>query len=144
LNAPLKSMAINAIRTFENRGALGWGARTLDGNSLDWRYLYVRRTMILIEQSAKIACETFVFKANDASTWATLTAILKNFLTNMWKQGALAGAKPTDAYWVSVGLGTIMTATDIQNGILNVTIGEAVTHPVEFIVLTFTQKIQTS
>jgi phage tail sheath protein FI len=62
----------------------------------------------------------------------------------MWKQGALAGAKPTDAYWVSVGLGTTMTATDIQNGILNVTIGEAVTHPVEFIVLTFTQKMQTS
>ena len=61
-------MAINAIRTFENLGALGWGARTLDGNSLDWRYLYLRRTMILIEQSAKIACEAFVFEANDAST----------------------------------------------------------------------------
>ena len=68
VNAPLNSMAINEICTFENRGVLVWGARTLDSNSQDWRYLFVRRTMILIEQSAKIACEAFVFEANDAST----------------------------------------------------------------------------
>jgi hypothetical protein len=112
LNVPLNGMAINAIRTFANRGVLVWGARTLNGNSQDWRYILVRRTMILIEQSAKIACEAFVFAANDASTWASLKAVLENFLANLWKQGALAGTKPADAYWVSVGLGSTMTATD--------------------------------
>ena len=143
LNVPLNGMAINAIRTFANRGVLVWGARTLNGNSQDWRYISVRRTMILIEQSAKTACEAFVFATNDASTWAALKAMLENFLANLWKQGALAGTKPADAYWVSVGLGSTMTATDIQNGLLNVTIGVAMTHPAEFVVLTFTQQMQT-
>ncbi|MBS8226349.1 phage tail sheath family protein [Vannielia litorea] len=144
LNVPLNGLAINAIRTFINRGVLVWGARTLDGNSQDWRYISVRRTMILIEQSAKLACEAFVFEANDANTWSVVKAMLENFLTNMWRQGALAGTKPTDAFSVSVGLGSTMTPTDILNGIMNVTILVAVTHPAEFIVLTFKQQMQKS
>ena len=144
LNVPFNGLAINAIRTFTNRGVLVWGARTLDGNSNDWRYISTRRTMILIEQSAKMACETFVFEANDAQTWTTIKAMLENFLTNMWKQGALAGTTPSDAFSVSVGLGSTMTATDILDGILNVTILVAVMHPSEFIVLTFKQQMQKS
>jgi phage tail sheath protein FI len=144
LNVPLDGMAINAIRTFANRGVLVWGARTLDGNSQDWRYVSVRRTMIMIEQSAKLASEAFLFEANDARTWTTLKAMLESFLTTIWQQGGLAGAKPADAFWVSAGLGSTMTATDILNGILNITIGVAVTHPAEFIILTFTQQMQTS
>lgn len=144
LNVPLDGRAVNAIRTFQGRGILVWGARTLDGNSQDWRYISVRRTMIMLEQSIKLACEPYVFAPNDASTWVTVTAMIENFLNNQWKAGALAGSKPADAYQVNVGLGSTMTATDILDGHMRVTVKVAVTHPAEFIVLTFEQQMETS
>jgi phage tail sheath protein FI len=58
--------------------------------------------------------------------------------------GALQGAKPSDSYNVSVGLGTTMTSDDLMNGIMNVTVGVAVVHPAEFIVMTFQQQMQTA
>ena len=144
MNVPLDGRAVNAIRTFQGRGVMVWGARTLDGNSQDWRYISVRRTMIMLEQSIKAACEPYVFAPNDASTWVTVTAMIENFLNNQWKAGALAGSKPADAYQVNVGLGSTMTATDILDGFMRVTVKVAVTHPAEFIVLTFQQQMQTS
>ncbi|WP_298293091.1 phage tail sheath C-terminal domain-containing protein [uncultured Litoreibacter sp.] len=144
LNVPLDGLAVNAIRTFLGRGVLVWGARTLDGNSQDWRYISVRRTLIMLEQSVKAACEPYVFAANDASTWTTVEAMIENFLTNQWKAGALAGATPPEAFQVSVGLGSTMTGNDILDGYMRVTVKVAVTHPAEFIILTFQQKMQTS
>ncbi len=144
LNMPLNGLAVNAIRSFINRGVLVWGARTLDGNSQDWRYISVRRTLIMLEQSAKAACDAYVFAPNDAGTWSTVKAMLENFLTNQWKAGALAGTKPADAFSVDVGLNATMTGNDILDGYMRVTIKVAVTHPAEFIVLTFQQQMQKS
>ena len=62
---PVTGKSIDAIRTFTGRGVVVWGVRTLDGNSLDWRYVHVRRTMIMIEQSLKLASNAFVFDPND-------------------------------------------------------------------------------
>ncbi len=136
--------SINAIRAFKGLGNLVWGARTLDGNSQDWRYVNVRRTMIMIEQSMKLAARNTVFEPNDANTWTTFKSMLNSFLFVLWKQGALAGAKPDDAYSVQVGLGTTMTADDILNGIMNVTVLVALVRPAEFIMLTFKQQMQVS
>lgn len=144
LNVPLYGKAVNAIRTFMGRGILVWGARTLDGNSQDWRYINVRRTMIMLEQSIKIACEAYVFAPNDASTWTTVSSMIENFLTNQWKAGALAGSSAAEAFQVQVGLGSTMTGNDILDGYMRVTVKVAVVHPAEFIVLTFQQKMQTS
>ena len=144
LNAPLDGKAVNAIRTFTGRGVLVWGARTLDANSQDWRYINVRRTMIMLEQSIKVAAEAYVFAPNDASTWVTVKSMIENFLTNQWKAGALAGTKPADAFDVAVGLGSTMTGNDILDGYMRVTVRVAVTRPAEFIVITFQQKMQTS
>lgn len=144
LNVPLDGKAINAIRAFPARGVLIWGARTLDGNSQDWRYINVRRTIIMLEQSIKFACLAYVFEANSASTWVTVKNMITNFLTNQWKAGALVGAKPEEAFSVDVGLGSTMTADDVLNGFMNVTIKVALVRPAEFIVLTFQQKMQTS
>lgn len=144
LNVPLDGKAINAIRAFPGRGVLIWGARTLDGNSQDWRYINVRRTIIMLEQSIKFACLAYVFEANVASTWVTVQNMISNFLTNQWKAGALAGAKPEEAFSVDVGLGSTMTADDILNGFMNVTVKVALVRPAEFIVITFQQKMQTS
>ena len=144
LNLPLNGNAINAIRTFPGKGVLVWGARTLDGNSQDWRYISVRRTVIFIEQSIKFAAEAYVFEPNVSSTWSNIRALISNFLTNVWKSGALAGATPDDAFSVDVGLGTTMTPIDILDGIMRISVRIAVTRPAEFIVITFQQKMQTS
>lgn len=144
LNVPLDGKAINAIRTFPGRGLLVWGARTLEGNSQDWRYINVRRTIIMLEQSIKYATLAYVFEPNTAPTWVTVKNMISNFLTNQWKSGALAGAKPEEAYSVDVGLGSTMTADDILDGFMYVTVKVALVHPAEFIVITFQQKMQTS
>lgn len=135
--------SINAIRSFPGQGILIWGARTLDGNSQDWRYISVRRTMIFLEQSIKLAARAYVFEPNNATTWAALTCMINSFLTGVWQQGGLVGASPNEAFHVSIGLGTTMTADDILNGIMNVSVQVAVTHPAEFIVITF-QQLQAS
>lgn len=132
--------SINAIRSFTGLGILIWGARTLDGNSQDWRYLPVRRTLIMIEQSCKLAAQAYVFQPNDKNTWEAVKAMIGSFLTSIWKQGALQGASPSDAFSVACGLGVTMTSDDILNGFMNVTVKVAVVHPAEFIVLTFQQQ----
>ncbi|MDQ3112380.1 MAG: phage tail sheath subtilisin-like domain-containing protein [Bacteroidota bacterium] len=144
LNITLQGKSINAIRSFIGEGTLVWGARTLDGNSQDWRYVNVRRTMIMLEQSVKAACKAYVFEPNDANTWVGVKSMINNFLTGKWKDGALAGAKPDDAFDVQIGLGSTMTANDILDGYMNVTVKVAISRPAEFIVITFQQQMQKS
>jgi phage tail sheath protein FI len=134
--------SINVIRPFPGIGTLVWGARTLDGNSQDWRYINVRRTLIMIEQSLKLAARTYVFEPNDGGTWSTINATINNFLFNQWKSGALAGSSPEQAYSVAVGLGSTMTPSDILDGIMRIEVKLAIVRPAEFIVLTFQQKQQ--
>ncbi len=136
--------SINAIRPFTGKGIMVWGARTLAGNDNEWRYISVRRFFNMVEESVKKATEQFVFEANDANTWVKVRAMIENFLNLQWRAGALAGAKPDDAFFVRVGLGETMTAEDILNGIMNVEIGMAVVRPAEFIILKFSHKMQES
>ena len=110
----------------------------------DWRYLSVKRTMIYIKQSCKLATQAFVFEPNDRNTWEAVKAMISSFLTGAWNQGALQGSKPSDAFAVECGLGITMTAEDINLGLLRVTVKVAVTKPAEFIVLTFQQQQATS
>lgn len=136
--------SINAIRSFTGKGTLVWGARTLDGNSNEWRYVSVRRFFIMVEESAKKATAQFVFEPNDANTWVKVRAMLENYLTNLWRQGALAGAKPEHAFFVKIGLGQTMTAQDVLEGRMIVEIGMAAVRPAEFIILRFMHKMQES
>ncbi|WP_227270653.1 phage tail sheath C-terminal domain-containing protein [Roseobacter weihaiensis] len=144
LNVSTTGKSINAIRPFVGEGTLVWGARTLDGNSLDWRYINVRRTMIMIEESIRLAAKAYVFEPNTANTWVTIRSMIENFLTSVWKAGGLAGAVPTDAFSVHVGLGETMTPVDILEGKLLVTVLVAVSRPAEFIEITFQQQMQKS
>lgn len=136
--------SINAIRLFNGLGILVWGARTLDGNSDDWRYIQVRRTMTYLEQSCKEAARAYVFEPNDENTWAAVKSMITSFLTSVWKQGGLQGTSAADAFSVLCGLGTTMASEDIINGFMNVTIKVAVIRPAEFIVITFQQQMATS
>jgi phage tail sheath protein FI len=144
LNVTTQGKSINAIRSFIGEGVLVWGARTLDGNSLDWRYINVRRTMIMLEESCRLAAKAMVFEPNVASTWVTIRSMIGNFLTGIWRRGGLAGAVPDDAFSVHVGLGETMTAEDVLEGILRVTVLVAISRPAEFIEITFQQQMQKS
>lgn len=144
LNVTTQGKSINAIRAFIGEGTLVWGARTLDGNSLDWRYISVRRTMIMLEESIRLAAKAYVFEPNTANTWVSINSMITNFLTGIWKRGGLAGSSPGDAFSVNVGLGNTMSSEDILEGILRVSVLVAVTRPAEFIEITFQQQMQKS
>lgn len=144
LNAPMTGKAVNVIRLFRGEGVKVWGARTLDGNSLDWRYINVRRTLLFLEESVRNAARAYVFEPNDAGTWINMKSMIENFLRTVWKNGGLAGAAPEDAYEVHVGLGDTMTGDDILEGVMRITVLVAVTHPAEFIEITFQQQMQKS
>lgn len=144
LNVHLTGKSINAIRYFTGDGIKVWGARTLDGNSLDWRYINVRRTMIFLEQSVKNAARAYVFEPNVAATWLNMKSMIENFLRGIWKRGGLAGASPEDAFEVHVGLGDTMTPEDILDGYLRITVLVAISRPAEFIEITFQQQMQKS
>ena len=142
LNKPLDGKAVNVIREFVGRGPIVWGARTLDGNSGDYRYVQVRRTLIYMEQSIKAAMNPFVFAANDGKTWVSVVAMVSNFLQNLWARGGLMGASPQEAFSVNCGLGSTMSAQDVLEGYMVVQVLVQMIHPAEFIELTFKQKME--
>ncbi len=133
--------SINAIRAFTGKGTLVWGARTLAGNDNEWRYVSVRRFFNMVEESVKKSTYWAVFEPNDANTWIKVKSMIENYLLQKWRDGALQGAKPEQAFFVKVGLGVTMTAQDILEGRMNVEIGMAVVRPAEFIILKFSHKL---
>jgi phage tail sheath protein FI len=136
--------SINVLRAFAGKGTLVWGARTLLGNDNEWRYIPVRRFFNMVEESVKKSTYWAVFEPNDANLWVKVRGMIENYLIDKWREGALAGALPKDAFYVKCGLGTTMSAQDILAGRLHVEIGMAVVRPAEFIVLKFFHKLQTS
>jgi phage tail sheath protein FI len=141
---PTGGKSINAIRAFAGKGTVVWGARTLAGNDNEWRYVSVRRFFSVVEESVKKSTSWAVFEPNDANTWVKVRGMIENYLTQKWREGALAGATPKEAFFVRCGLGTTMDAQDILEGRLNVEIGMAAVRPAEFIILKFSHKLQTS
>lgn len=142
LNVPLNGKAVNALREFPHRGTVVWGARTLDGNSNDWRYVQVRRTVIYIEQSIKNALASYVFAANDGATWMNVTSVISAFLQDLWSRGGLMGATGSEAFTVQCGLGSTMTPQDILDGYMIVQVTVQLIRPAEYIELTFKQQMQ--
>ncbi len=136
--------SINAIRFFNGLGILIWGARTLDGNSQDYRYLQLMRTRIYIEQSCKQAVQAYIFQPNDKNTWDAVIAMLNSFLTSVWQEGGLLGASAAEAFSVQCGLGTTMTGIDILNGYMIMQITLQMISPAEFIAFTLMQKMEGS
>lgn len=142
LNVHYTGKSVNAIRTFRGRGTRVWGARTLAGNDLEWRYVPVRRFFNYVESFIKKTTEPFVFESNDAMTWMQIRMLIDNFLTAHWRKGALSGSTTSDAFFVKIGLGETMTSTDVLEGRLIVEVGIAVARPAEFIVVRYICHIQ--
>ena len=131
---PTTGKSINPIMRFPQQGILVWGARTLNGNSLDWRYVPTRRLSIMLNQSIQKGLEWAVFEPNDANLWSKVETDVSNYLTSIWRDGGLAGATPDEAFLVSCGLGKTMTAQDVLEKRLIVEWGFAPIRPAEFVV----------
>lgn len=144
LNLDVAGKSVNAIRTFAGKGTLVWGARTLAGNDNEWRYVNVRRFVDSIQRSILASTQWVTFEPNDSSTWTRLSAAVENYLTLLWRQGALQGPKPEDAFWVRCGLGQTMTTDDVANGMLRLTIALAPLRPAEFQLVGITYAVSES
>ncbi|MEP3836897.1 MAG: phage tail sheath C-terminal domain-containing protein [Algibacter sp.] len=136
--------SINAINYFTGRGTLVWGARTLAGNSYEYRYISVHRTILHVKKSIKTGLKPFVFEPNNTNTWVAVKNMISNYLNALWRDGALVGSQPEKAYFVRVGLGQTMTAQDILEGNMIVSVGVALIKPAEFIVFKIIQNMQDS
>jgi phage tail sheath protein FI len=135
----LNPKGINAIRAFPNRGIRVWGARTISSDS-PWRYVNVRRLMIMIEASIDEGTQYAVFEPNDVPLWNRLKAAITAFLTVVWRQGALQGTTADEAFFVRCGLGETMIQADIDAGLVIMVIGVAPVKPAEFVVIRIGQK----
>lgn len=144
LNVDASGKSVNVIRSFTGRGNLVWGARTLNAADLNWRFINVRRTVTMIEQSIKQILELYVFEPNTSNTWVKVQSMINSFLTSIWKDGGLAGAKAEDAFEVHIGVNKTMTPTEIAQGIMNVEIVLVPSRPAEVIKLIVSQKLQVS
>ena len=134
----LNPIGVNLIRSFTGRGIRVWGARTISSNGL-WKYLNVRRLFIYVEESIKANTNWVVFEPNSTTLWNRVTRTIETFLATCWRDGALAGSTPSEAFFVECGP-TTMTQDDIDNGRLICQIGIAPVKPAEFVIFRITQK----
>lgn len=125
---------INVLRDFRKsgRGYRVWGARCITSDP-DWKYINIRRLFIFIEESIEEGTQWVVFEPNDEPTWARVRRTVSNFLYNIWRDGALQGRKPEEAFFVICDR-TTMTQADIDNGKLIMVIGIAPVKPAEFVI----------
>ena len=140
-NGSINPKALNALRVFP-AGVVAWGARTLVGfdgsGNIDDKYVPVRRTMLFIEESLYRGLAFAVFEPNDEQLWSQIRLAAGSFMNGLFRQGAFAGSKSSDAYKVFCDA-TTTTATDINLGIVNVVVAFAPLKPAEFVILTVKQ-----
>jgi hypothetical protein len=123
---------INALRFFPDRGNRVWGARTLSSDP-EWLYVNVRRLFIYLEHSIDKGTQWVVFEPNNEALWRNITRTIKDFLEVQWRNGALMGATPDEAYFVLCDRST-MSQNDLDNGRLICLIGVAPVKPAEFVI----------
>jgi hypothetical protein len=126
---------INVIRDFRsnNRGIRVYGGRCITSDS-DWKYVNVRRLLIFIEASLDRGLQWVVFEPNAEPLWARVRRSVSNFLTQVWRNGALEGTRVEEAYFVKCDR-TTMTQTDIDQGRLICLVGVAPVKPAEFVIV---------
>jgi phage tail sheath protein FI len=128
----LNPKGINCIRSFPNRGIRVWGARTVSSDA-SWRYVNVRRLFNMVEQSIEIGTQWAVFEPNDHRLWKRVSRDITAFLLRLWRQGALFGKTPEEAFYVKCDEETNPPEV-VDAGQLIVEVGMCPVKPAEFVV----------
>ena len=135
---PLNRRGVNCIRLFTREGVSVWGARTLAAESSEWRYLNVRRLFNMIEESIASSTRWVVFEPNDMSLWKSIRRDISAFLRNLWREGALMGATPEEAFFVKCDAETNPPEV-INEGRVVTVIGISPVKPAEFVIFQISQ-----
>lgn len=134
----LNPMGINCIRYFSAEGIRVWGARTLAAEASEWRYINVRRLFNMLEESIADGTRWMVFEPNDPTLWRSIRRDIGAFLTRVWRDGALLGRTPQQAFFVQCDEET--NPADVRDaGMVVALIGVAVVKPAEFVVFKLSQ-----
>jgi uncharacterized protein len=135
----LNPLGINCIRNFPNRGIRIWGARTLvEPDRTEWRYISVRRLVSYIAKSIELGTQWAVFEPNDEDLWARVRRTVSNFLERIWREGALFGASPEQAFYVKCDAELNPPETMIL-GRLYIEVGICPVRPAEFVIFRISQ-----
>ncbi len=133
----LNQRGINCIRAFPGRGIRIWGARTLSSDP-EWRYINVRRLFNYVSESIMEGTQWAVFEPNDERLWSSLRISTANFLNRTWRQGALFGSTPSEAYFVKCDAETNPQDV-IEAGQVVVEVGICPVKPAEFVIFRISQ-----
>jgi phage tail sheath protein FI len=137
----LNALGKNVLRTFTPHNNTVWGARTTvgaDGTASEWKYVPVRRTALLIEESLHQGLKWAVYEPNDERLWASIRTNVQAFMQGLFRRGAFQGSHPDEAYLVKCDAETT-TQADIDLGVVNIIVGFAPLKPAEFVVIKLTQ-----
>jgi uncharacterized protein len=135
---PLNEQGINVLRWFSGRGVVVWGARTI-ALSTQWRHVNVRRLLLFIEESIQEGTQFAVFEPNDLALWQTVKRQVTEFLTRVWRSGALFGATADQAFRVRVDE-ELNPASQRASGLLVIEVLVYPVPPAEFVVFRIIQK----
>jgi phage tail sheath protein FI len=133
--------AINCLRAFSGTGTVVWGARTLVAQNpafQQWMYVPVRRMTLFIEQTLLANLRWVVFEPNDEPLWIAITQSISSFMLSLFRQGALQGNTPSQAFQVKCD-STTTTPADQATGIVNIVVAFAPLKPAEFVVIQIAQ-----
>jgi phage tail sheath protein FI len=133
----LNPIGVNCLRSFAGRGIRIWGARTLSSDPA-WRYLNVRRLFNYLEESILLGTQWVVFEPNDDRLWSSIRRNISAFLTSEWRQGALFGRTPGEAFYVKCDRDN-NPQESIDLGQVVCEIGVAPVKPAEFVIFRLSQ-----
>jgi phage tail sheath protein FI len=129
----LNLLGVNVVRSEPGRGLRIQGARTLSSDP-DWRYVNVRRLLVMVMKAIDVATQWAVFEPNDDATRMTIGQALGEFLTTLWRRGALTGDSPESAF--AVRCDDVNNPPEARaNGQLLADVALAPSQPFEFVVL---------
>lgn len=133
----LNPIGVNCVRGFPGRGIRVWGARTLSSDPA-WRYINVRRLFNYVEKSIENGTQWVVFEPNDRKLWAKVRRDATAFLKTVWRDGALFGSSPEEAFYVKVD-DELNPPESRDLGRLIIEIGMSPVKPAEFVIFRISQ-----
>jgi len=134
----LNPYGVNCIR-FINDNIRVWGARTIGGDAnADLKYINVRRVLIFLRESIDRGTQWVVFEPNDRALWAKIVRNISDFLTNVWRDGALFGSTPQEAFYVKCD-DTLNPPEERDLGKVTTEIGVSIVRPAEFVIFRISQ-----